>query len=107
MTDWLAHAACTGAPDSVFYPHEPADPDHEERRERGRPAADYRLARSYCQGLGSKVPPCPVRAECASYVMTFEQGLSEKHRYGMYAGMTPRERARLDPKTYQNRMGRT
>lgn len=68
MTAWQAGAACATADPALFFPDE-AGRQH-----------DYTEARAICGG-------CEVRGAC------LEAGLRE--RFGMWAGLTPNERAKL------------
>ncbi len=63
---WRESAACEGAPAEVFYPEDDFD------------AAQ---AKAICAR-------CPVRAVC------LETALRNRERYGVWGGLTPRERAR-------------
>lgn len=70
--DWMGRAACKGQPDTVFFP------DDEDSVEQ----PDYTTAQRICSG-------CSVRAECLAYAL-------ELHiRHGMFAGLTPTQRAGL------------
>jgi WhiB family redox-sensing transcriptional regulator len=70
--DWMRGAACKGQPDAVFFP------DYENDDEQ----PDYSPARQICAG-------CPVRAQCLAYALELNI------RHGMFAGLTPAERANL------------
>jgi WhiB family redox-sensing transcriptional regulator len=70
--DWMRRAACKGQPDAVFFP------DHEDDVEQ----RDYTTARRICAG-------CPVRAQWLAYALELNI------RHGMFAGLTPAERATL------------
>ncbi|MFC8598758.1 MULTISPECIES: WhiB family transcriptional regulator [unclassified Isoptericola] len=39
---------------------------------------------------------CPVLTRCFREVMALERGLRARHRFGVWAGLDPEERARLD-----------
>lgn len=69
--DWMRRAACKGQPDVVFFP------DHEDDEQ-----PDYTTARHICAG-------CPVRSQCLAYALELNI------RHGMFAGLTPAERAAL------------
>lgn len=69
--DWMGRAACKGQPDAVFFPGE----DDGEQ-------PDYTAARHICAG-------CPVRTQCLAYALQLNIG------HGMFAGLTPSERADL------------
>lgn len=49
----------------------------------------WTIARSICQR-------CPIKDACLQYAMTTEAGRSNRQRWGMYGGLTPRERYRLE-----------
>jgi WhiB family redox-sensing transcriptional regulator len=70
--DWMRRAACKGQPDAVFFP------DHEDDGEQ----PDYTTARKICAG-------CLVRSQCLAYALELNI------RHGMFAGLTPAERATL------------
>lgn len=73
---WLESAACLAEgihPDEMF-------PDNN--------AAGIAHARTICQ-------TCPVRRACLIDCMKHEGGQSAKSRFGVYAGLTPRQRERL------------
>lgn len=40
---------------------------------------------------------CPVAGECLAEAFAFEAGLSADYRYGIWGGLTPRERWVFDP----------
>lgn len=65
--DWRRQAACRGVDPEVFYPVN--DEDAEEAKE-------------ICAG-------CPVRQPC------LEWALSDRERFGVWGGLTERERRRL------------
>ncbi len=74
---WMADAACGPGDDAAFYPTQGAT-------DSGDPYAD---ARAICAG-------CPVRAECLEFALTAEKGQVSSSRFGVYGGMSPRERFR-------------
>lgn len=47
--------------------------------------AEVRNAKRWCA-------VCPVRPECLAYVLSVEAGAPAESRYGVWAGLTPRER---------------
>lgn len=65
---WRDDAACRDADPDIFYPETP----------------DYQDARAICA-------QCPVRDRCLTDAMATERGT----RYGMFGGLTPRERGSL------------
>lgn len=75
IPDWLYEAACRGMDVSIFY-----RPDNE----RGTPARrrDQR-AKAVCA-------TCPVSKSCLDWA------LASREPYGIWGGMTPDERARLE-----------
>jgi WhiB family transcriptional regulator, redox-sensing transcriptional regulator len=71
--EWMAGAACVRRDPELWQPlAEPPKSPVERRR--------IQLAKSICYG-------CPVREECLIYAIVTGQ------RYGIWGGMTPRERA--------------
>lgn len=78
MTGWRDRAACAGR--TVLF-------DLADALGRGAPVA---AARALC---GS----CPVRRDCLTEAMDFEDGLSEHQRHGIWGGLRPAERAALAP----------
>lgn len=79
--DWYDEARCMGKPIMVFYGEE------EDQQERGshRPyllPSEVEQAKNVC---GS----CPVRAQCLEYA------LDNDERYGIWGGMTSKERRKL------------
>ena len=64
---WKQAAACEGAPSDIFYPEN---------------EFETAAAKAICA-------TCPVRGLC------LESALRNKERYGVWGGLTPRERARL------------
>jgi WhiB family redox-sensing transcriptional regulator len=66
-TTWRQAAACEGAPSDVFYPEN---------------ETDTARAKAICA-------QCHVRSVC------LDTALRNKERYGVWGGLTPRERARL------------
>jgi len=81
---WSEPAACAGAPEKIFFPAASA-PDSR------RPTQpDYRAAAQYCSR-------CPAIMICAADILTYEQGRAAYQRFGYAAGMTPQQRAQLDP----------
>ena len=63
---WMDSAACQGAPAEFFYAEDAG--------------AQYREAKTFCRA-------CPVVAECLDYGM--------RDQWGVYGGMTARERMKL------------
>lgn len=71
---WLISAACLGEDPETFFPD--------------NNAARIALAKAVCE-------TCPVRRDCLIDCMRREGGRSAKSRFGVYAGLTPRQRERL------------
>lgn len=73
---WLTQAACrtNGTDPEAFFPD--------------NNAVGIAAARAVCVA-------CPVRRECLTDCMRHEGGRSAKTRWGVYAGLTPRQRERL------------
>lgn len=72
---WMLDALCAQADPDAWFP------------ERGG-SHRYATARTICH-------ECPVLARCLDYAMRMEGGVTAHYRNGMYAGLTPQERARL------------
>lgn len=74
--DWQADAECSGVPVQMFYPEEF---DAGERR------YFRRAARRVCAS-------CSVQAQCLEYALRTDE------RFGIFGGLTPRERDQLAPR---------
>lgn len=70
---WLQHAACAGLGDLMF-------PDSNEH--------DIADAKAICA-------QCPVAEACLTDCIRHEGGRSSLSRWGVYGGLTPRQRVRL------------
>lgn len=75
--EWWAYAACANEDQDLFFPAE-------QTKERS-----WRDPRAVCND-------CPVLTECRADAMAAESGLGSGARHGMFAGMTPDERAAAD-----------
>lgn len=73
-TEWMVDAACAEVYPDTFYP--PAG------------TGKTRDALRVCAG-------CPVRARCAEYVMAMEAETEAEARYGVWGGMTVKQREAL------------
>ena len=71
---WHARAACAGAPADVFFPP------------KGGTGVD---ARRICA-------TCPVRLPCLAYALDVEGDGGFRQRHGIYGGLTPTERIKLN-----------
>ena len=74
--DWRTRAACLDHDPEMFFPH-PSDRDGED------------AAVAICW-------QCPVEADCLADALQIESGRSAQHRYGVFGGCTPDERARIE-----------
>ena len=72
---WADRRACADSDPELFLP-----------REIGRNV--YREARVICAG-------CPVQAECLEAILLAEGSVGPRLRFGMYAGLTPKQRAAI------------
>jgi WhiB family redox-sensing transcriptional regulator len=72
--EWLTEASCRAEDPETFFPD--------------NNAAQIEYAKAICE-------TCPVRRECLIDCMAHEAGRSAKSRWGVYAGLTPRQRERL------------
>jgi WhiB family redox-sensing transcriptional regulator len=73
--DWQEKAACRGVPTEIFFPDNPGGQDNV-----------YNKAREFCQR-------CEVRTPCLAYALEHETG--QRCRYGVFGGLSPRERYAL------------
>jgi hypothetical protein len=71
--NWRNEAACRGVDIAIFY------------QGRGSGPRMYDKAREYCN-------QCPVLADCFEFIMEIELD-PHNHRCGMFAGLTPKQRA--------------
>lgn len=98
---WMADAGCLDSPVEFWFPDMPDAPD-------GFPYIDDGTIDSYIEG-GTTEPyyekgkeicenDCPVRDHCLAYA------LANKERYGMWGGLRPIERLRIERKRRRTRM---
>src|SRR5215217_3776896 len=87
--NWTEEAGCRTYPKTVFYP-DIVDDDGVEWFDDGTcweafgdTSPFYEQARTICNA-------CPVKTECLAHA------LQEKERYGMWGGLTPIERRRIE-----------
>jgi hypothetical protein len=73
--DWQSSALCAQSDPELWHPDRRSDPATEAKR--------------VCED-------CPVRWKCLDTAMAAEAGLHSASRYGIWGGLTPRERAALD-----------
>lgn len=74
--EWTEQASCTGGGDVWFL-------SGKEFHEEIEAAIDVCWSR-------------PVAGECLTYAMEIEQGASQSYRFGIWGGLTPRQRVKLD-----------
>ncbi|NUP53406.1 MAG: WhiB family transcriptional regulator [Catenulispora sp.] len=79
--DWRQHAACGGDLDSWF--PEEVRPTSAKRRA-------IEAAKASCR-------QCPVQRKCRTEVLERETGTPAEMRFGVFAALTPEERAAMDP----------
>jgi len=84
---WRDLAICAGEATRDYDPWFPLA-DHDPRPGHGRTEAA--LAIGICRH-------CPVRRACLDEAMAVESAHPLERRHGIFGGMTPRQRARMDP----------
>lgn len=77
LDGWRDMAACRGADPELFYPPKQGPED-----------VTYRSARRICGG-------CPVAADCLAEAMRLEAWGGKYATFGMWGGLTPRQRLHL------------
>jgi WhiB family redox-sensing transcriptional regulator len=75
-TDWMVDALCAEIDPEGMYPED------------GHHVDAANAAISLCRA-------CPVQTQCLTYALTIEHGVSARHRYGIWGGLTPAQRWRL------------
>lgn len=70
---WWDDALCKGLDANIFFPERPQGRDY------------FAVARSYCKN-------CEVRTACLEEALSYD---ADTDRFGMFGGLTPKERARL------------
>jgi WhiB family redox-sensing transcriptional regulator len=73
--DWQEKAACRGVPTEIFFPDNPGGQD-----------SVYNKARDFCL-------KCEVTQQCLAYALEHETG--QRCRFGVFGGLSPRERSQL------------
>ena len=73
--DWQEKAACRGVPTEIFFPENPGGQD-----------SVYNKAREFCR-------KCEVTQQCLAYALEHETG--QRCRFGVFGGLSPRERSQL------------
>lgn len=74
--EWTEQASCTGSGDAWFL-------SGKEFQQEIEAAIDV------CWS-------CPVAGECLVYAMEVERGVSQSYRFGIWGGLTPGQRVKLD-----------
>ncbi len=59
-------------------------------------SANRQVIRTYCA-------PCPIRVMCLEWALSLERGQGHSGRYGIYGGMTARQRAGLSRRRNKER----
>lgn len=75
--EWMNKAACIGVETKLFFP------DHKLAKGAQEGANSYKMARAICKD-------CPVIDDCLRYAMQMFPDCNDD--YGMWGGMSPRER---------------
>lgn len=96
---WYNRALCKNYPSEVFFPDIPDELAEDEMQmddgtiweKYGDTSAFYDKARLVCNR-------CPVKEQC------LEHALVEKERWGMWGGLTPIERRRIERKDRRDRL---
>ena len=100
MNGWRDHAACTGLATAAQDPWHPHTDTHDptprtpgqiiaqHRNAATEVANNIRIAKAICSA-------CPVRVECATEALEREGDAHWRDRYGIWGGLSPRERAQL------------
>lgn len=70
---WYAQAACRTADPEMFFPEKGRTPE---------------AAKAICA-------TCPVIDACLDHALTLEGNTDRSHRYGVWGGVSPKERARM------------
>lgn len=95
LEPWVEDAACRLLPPEMFYPLIFDTDTGDEIIDDGQGVGDttefYEAARDVCRS-------CPVRGECLDYA------LRAKERFGMWGGLTPIERLRIERKGRRDRL---
>lgn len=94
---WQERAACTNAPPNTFYPTI-LDDEGEEWMDDGTIWEAFGDTTPYYEQALVICSACPVRDACLTHA------LDEKERWGMWGGLTPIERRRIERKDRRNRL---
>ena len=87
-THWMRYASCLGMPTELFFALDvDSRPDRSENANRGASGGQYEESARVCA-------TCIVTEECLAFAMHHEPH-GRALRYGMYGGMTPRQRYQL------------
>lgn len=77
---WVLDGACVGTDPELFFPQ-------------------TELEQQWVQRICAA---CPVIAECAAWALEVESGFGAGHRFGIYGGLTPEDRAEIDSERRQH-----
>lgn len=91
MNDWIQEGACLGVRSDIFYPPELPDDDGTA----GYTAEQYREAYGPAKEICAT---CPVQIRC------LEHALDKKERWGVWGGLIPIERLRIERKWRRQRL---
>lgn len=96
---WQDDALCRNYPSVVFFPDIPDD-DGEggEQMDDGTIWERYGDTSSFYDEARTICMACPVREQC------LDHALAEKERWGMWGGLTPIERRRIERKDRRQRL---
>jgi WhiB family redox-sensing transcriptional regulator len=79
--EWHEEASCKGLDGDIFFPEVPAGVNHRNL---------FNEAKKICS-------TCPVKGRCLDFAMQME--VNDIRRFGVWGGLTPRERDTLGRKT--------
>lgn len=95
--DWTEQAECQTYPKEIFFP-EIVDDSGQEWFDDGTIWEAFGDTSDYYEEAKSVCDVCPVRAQC------LDHALINKERYGMWGGLTPIERRRIERKERRQRL---
>jgi WhiB family redox-sensing transcriptional regulator len=89
--NWIEEAECRGLPSDIFFPPELGDDDGTAGYNQDDYDATYGRAKAICN-------TCAVRVECLQFA------LDNKERWGVWGGLIPIERLRIERKYRRQRL---
>lgn len=89
--DWREQSECLGVRNTIFYPPELDDDDGTAGYTAEEYEAAYAPAKAICAG-------CSVRIQC------LDEALEKKERWGVWGGLIPIERLRIERKWRRQRL---